>query len=177
MRVIGGQYRSRRIQGIPGMATRPTPDRLRESLFDILAPRIEGAVFMDVYAGTGSVGIEAISRGARHAFFLERSRSAVTVLRENLASLGIERQTTVVCGPALKAIAGYTADVVFLDPPYDHEREYRAALELLGGTAPPLVIVQHSTRLELEEQYGSLRRTRWVKQGDNALSFYTPELT
>ena len=85
MRVIAGEFRSRRLKSIPGAATRPTPDRLRETLFDILAPRIEGATFLDAYAGTGAVGIEALSRGAAHAFFLERNRAALEAIRENLA--------------------------------------------------------------------------------------------
>jgi len=87
MRVIAGEFRSRRLKSIPGDATRPTPDRLRETLFDILAPRIEGATFLDGYAGTGTVGIEALSRGAAHAFFLERQRAAIETIRENLAAL------------------------------------------------------------------------------------------
>src|SRR5205807_4753261 len=87
MRIIAGEFRSRRLKTIPGDATRPTPDRLRETLFDILAPRIEGATFLDGYAGSGAVGIEALSRGAAHVFFLERNRAAIETIRENLASL------------------------------------------------------------------------------------------
>ncbi|MGA2589140.1 MAG: RsmD family RNA methyltransferase, partial [Bryobacteraceae bacterium] len=90
MRVIGGEYRSRRLKTIPGLATRPTPDRLRETLFDILAGRVEGAVFVDAYAGSGAVGIEALSRGAARCIFLEISRKAVEAIRENLRALGIE---------------------------------------------------------------------------------------
>src|SRR4051812_34228767 len=88
MRVIGGEFRSRKLISIPGLTTRPTPDRLRESLFNILQPRIEGAVFLDAYAGTGAVGIEALSRGAAHAIFIERSREAMDAIRENLSALG-----------------------------------------------------------------------------------------
>src|SRR5262249_20402879 len=98
MRVIAGEFRSRRLKSIPGAATRPTPDRLRETLFDILAPRIEGATFLDAYAGTGAVGIEALSRGASHAWFLERNLTAVEVICENLAALGLESRATVVTG-------------------------------------------------------------------------------
>ena len=98
MRVIAGQFRSRRLKTIPGLSTRPTPDRLRETLFDVLAPRIEGALFLDAYAGTGAVGIEALSRGAARAIFLERSRHAAKVIHENLASLGLEARATVVQG-------------------------------------------------------------------------------
>jgi len=99
MRVIAGDLRSRRIAGISGDATRPTSDRLRETLFDILASRIRGATFLDAYAGTGAVGIEALSRGAAHAWFLERSRAALQVLRQNLASLDLEARSSVIAGP------------------------------------------------------------------------------
>ncbi len=173
MRVIAGEFRSRRLKSIPGATTRPTPDRLRETLFDILAARIEGVIFLDAYAGTGAVGIEALSRGARHAFFLERGREALEVIRENLASLDLAPRATVVTGPVLLTLPHYAADIVFLDPPYDKDREYTAALDALSETAPPLVIVQHSIRQILPEEHGRLRRTRTVRQGDNALSFYT----
>jgi len=179
MRVIGGEFRSRRLKSIPGLATRPTPDRLRETLFDILTPRIEGAVFVDAYAGTGAVGIEALSRGVRHVWFLERNRAALDAIRENLSALRIEHRGTVVAGPVLLALPKHTADIVFLDPPYDQEREYTAALELLSGMppepTPKLTIVQHSVRLALQDQYGSLRRFRMARQGDNVLSFFGVE--
>ena len=172
MRVIAGEFRSRRLKSIPGDATRPTPDRLRETLFDVLALRIEGATFLDAYAGTGAVGIEALSRGARHTFFLERNRHALEIIRENLASLGLERRATVVAGPVLVTMARHAADIVFLDPPYDLEREYGAALELLSEAPPALVVAQHSVRFGIKGAYGLLQRTRTVKQGDNALSFF-----
>ena len=174
MRVIAGEFRSRKLKSIPGVATRPTPDRLRETLFDILQTRIEGAAFVDAYAGTGAVGIEALSRGARHAFFLERNRVALEAIRENLAALKLEARTTVLAGPVLLTLSRCPADIVFLDPPYEQEREYAAALELLAQNPPPLTIVQHSVRLAMEEECGALRRTRVVKQGDNALTFFSP---
>jgi len=173
MRVIAGEFRSRRLKGIPGAATRPTPDRLRETLFDILQTRIAGATFLDAYAGTGAVGVEALSRGAAHAIFLERNRAAVEAIRENLSSLQIGPRATVVAGPVLLALPKWKARIVFLDPPYDQDREYAAAMEILGEDPPELTVVQHSVRLTLEESYGKLRRTRLVKQGDNALSFFS----
>src|SRR6185503_5962204 len=90
MRVIGGEFRSRAIKSVPGVDVRPTPDRLREALFNVLAPRIAGVVFADLYAGTGAVGIEALSRGASRAIFSENGRAAIGVVRENLRSLGVE---------------------------------------------------------------------------------------
>ena len=172
MRVIGGELRSRLLKSVPGDATRPTPDRLRESLFNILQVRLQGATFLDAYAGTGAVGIEALSRGAAHATFLEKDRVAADTIRENLASLQLEHRGTVVKGAVLKTLALWPAQIVFLDPPYALESEYTGALELLAESPPELTVVQHSVRLELAEAYGNLSRTRLLKQGDNALSFY-----
>ncbi len=173
MRVIAGEFRSRRLKSLPGAATRPTPDRLRETLFDILQPRIAGARFVDAYAGTGAVGIEALSRGAAHAWFLERSRPALDLIRENLAALGLERRATVVAGPVLLTLPRQSAEIVFLDPPYDQDREYAAALAALAAYPPALAIVQHDVRRQLPESAGDLVRTRTVRQGDNVLTFYT----
>jgi 16S rRNA (guanine966-N2)-methyltransferase len=175
MRVIAGEFRSRRLKSVPGAATRPTPDRLRETLFNILASRIPGAVFLDAYAGTGAVGIEALSRGAGHVYFLERNRAALEAIRENLAALGLESRATVAAGRVMLAIERFRADIVFMDPPYDQEGEYASVLETLGKTPPGLVVAQHSVRLALAESYGSLQRARVVKQGDNVLSFYVAQ--
>ncbi len=172
MRVIAGEFRSRRLKSLPGPRLRPTPDRLRETLFDILSPRIEGATFLDAYAGTGAVGIEALSRGAREAIFVERSRAAADLIRENLKTLGIETRAQVFCSKALVVLERLKPEIVFLDPPYDLTAEYAAALEVLGAAPPSLTIVQHDVRLELRDEYGRLRRTRTVRQGDNVLSFY-----
>ena len=172
MRVIAGEFRSRKLKTLPGLDTRPTPDRLRESLFNILAPRLGGVTFLDVYAGTGAVGIEALSRGAAHAIFVEKNRAAVNVIRDNLHTLEVEDRAEVFTAKALTVLDRLTADIVFLDPPYELEREYAATLDLLGTRQNPLVIVQHASRLTLADRYGSLLRTRVVKQGDNCLSFY-----
>jgi len=173
MRVIAGEFRSRRLKSIPGAATRPTPDRLRETLFDILEPRIAGSRFLDAYAGTGAVGIEALSRGASHAWFLERGRAALDTIRQNLAALALEPRATVAAGPVLLTLARFPADIVFFDPPYDHEREYTGVLDVLSEIRPGLAIAQHSVRLEMPETHSSLTRIRVVRQGDNALSFYS----
>jgi 16S rRNA (guanine966-N2)-methyltransferase len=172
MRVIAGEFRSRVLKTVPGLEVRPTPDRLREALFNVLAPSIEGAVFLDAYAGSGSVGIEAISRGAGRAIFVEKDRAAVGVLRENLTSLGIEGRAEVVVGKALLALGKYSADIVFLDPPYPLGSEYSRALTMLGAEGGALVIAQHASRFALADEYGALKRFRVLKQGDNSLSFY-----
>src|SRR5882757_9136951 len=128
MRVIGGEFRSRVIKALPGLDVRPTPDRLRETLFNILAPRIEGAVFLDAYAGTGAVGIEALSRGASRAIFIEKNRNAANIIHENLRALGIQDRAQVAFGKAAPQIPRYPADIIFLDPPYSLTQEYEAAL-------------------------------------------------
>lgn len=172
MRVIAGRFRSRRLKSVPGLSVRPTPDRLRESLFSILAPRLAGAVFLDAYAGSGAVGIEALSRGAKHVIFIERHASALAAIRENLSSLGIGAEATVVRGSAAVLLPNYPAGIAFLDPPYDQTGEYAASLTALAGTVCVLVIAQHSSRLVLDERYGDLSKSRLLKQGDNALTFY-----
>jgi len=175
MRVIGGEFRRRTLKSLPGMDVRPTPDRLREALFNVLAPRIEGVVFADLYAGTGAVGIEALSRGAAKAIFVEQKFAAVRAIRENLRSLEIADRAEVRQGRATAMIPQIAADIVFLDPPYALENEYTTALELLGANPPALVIAQHPPRLKLAENYGALHRTRLLKQGDNVLSFYVTD--
>ncbi len=175
MRVIGGEFRSRALKSLPGLDVRPTPDRLRETLFNILAPRIAGSVFADLYAGTGAVGIEALSRGASRAIFVDQKHAAVRVIRENLKALGLDARADVYESRATAAIARAEADIFFLDPPFPLEKEYAAALALLGEKAPPLVVVQHPPRLKLEDGYGALHRVRHLKQGDNEISFYQPD--
>ena len=174
MRVIGGEFRSRAIKSVPGLDVRPTPDRLREALFNVLAPRIAGVVFADLYAGTGAVGIEALSRGASRAIFSENGRAAIGVLRENLKSLGLEGRAELRQGKAAALIGRITADIVFLDPPYELLGEYETALTKLGQIPPALVIVQHDVRLKLAPAYGELRQSRVLRQGDNCLSFFSP---
>lgn len=170
------------MQAPPGLATRPTSDRLRETLFNVLALRIEGAAFLDLYAGSGAVGIEALSRGAERAVFVERAVPALKVLRTNLARLeikeGIEIHAGAVSAFLRKGSAGAGFDVVFLDPPYDAEAEYAMALGMLGGASGALlneralVIAEHRRKEKLKDSYGELVRKRLLEQGDAALSFY-----
>ncbi|MGA8028981.1 MAG: 16S rRNA (guanine(966)-N(2))-methyltransferase RsmD [Bryobacteraceae bacterium] len=172
MRVIAGRFRSRKLRTVPGFAVRPTPDRLREALFNVLAPYIEGAFFLDAYAGTGAVGIEALSRGAKHVILIERNAQALAVMRENLRSLGVEHEVTVLRGSVSSLLPGCKADIAFLDPPYEETGEYAVALRALSENGSPMVIAQHASRVALEESYESLERTRVLRQGDNSLSFY-----
>jgi 16S rRNA (guanine966-N2)-methyltransferase len=174
MRVIGGEFRSRVLKSVPGLETRPTPDRMREALFSILSPRIEGSTFADLYAGTGAVGIEALSRGARHATFVELSRHAVNVIRENLKSLGLESRADVRQAKSTAIAPKLQAEIVFLDPPYKLERDYSLVLSTLTAK---LVVAQHDVHLKLGKSYGVLHHTRTVRQGDNCLSFFEPTET
>ena len=184
MRVIAGTYRSRQLAAPRGLDTRPTSDRLRETLFSILSPRLEGSRFVDLYAGTGAVGIEAISRGAAHVWFAENADPALASLRANLAALKISSGYTVESrgvGAVLQKLGKLTqqVDLVFLDPPYEAEAEYAGTLSFLGSArgremlAPDaLVIVEHTKKAKLAARYGALEHTRLVKQGDASLSFF-----
>jgi 16S rRNA (guanine(966)-N(2))-methyltransferase RsmD len=190
MRIIAGEFRSRTLESPAGLATRPTSDRLRETLFDVLARRIAGAAFLDLYAGSGAVGLEALSRGAGSVDFVERAPAALKVLRANLTRLGLTEGFRIhsrsvgafLRGP--KAGLGCAArfDLIFLDPPYDAAQEYGATLGLLGGGSAKLlkegatVIAEHRKKAGrkqgLEGRYGLLERTRLLEQGDSGLSFY-----
>jgi 16S rRNA (guanine(966)-N(2))-methyltransferase RsmD len=182
MRIIAGTFRSGRLQAPAGLATRPTSDRLRETLFNVLAPRIEGAAFLDLYAGSGAVGLEALSRGAARVDFVERAPAALEVLRENVSRLGVTAGYRVHAGSVstvLRRVAKSSAfDLVFLDPPYEAVEEYAATLGILGGSASELlvagaaVIAEHRRKQRLDDQYAGLVRTRLLEQGDAALSFY-----
>jgi 16S rRNA (guanine966-N2)-methyltransferase len=184
MRVIAGIYRSRPLVAPKGLGTRPTSDRLRETLFNVLSPRIAGSRFVDLYAGTGAVGIEAISRGAEHVWFAEKAAPAIAAMRGNLAALKIVGGYTVESrgvGAMLERLGTVSqpVDIVFLDPPYEAEAEYAGTLNFLGSArgrgvlaADAVVIAEHGGKANLAERYGALERTRRIKQGDAALSFF-----
>jgi 16S rRNA (guanine966-N2)-methyltransferase len=185
MRVIAGTYRSRILKSLKGLALRPTSDRLRETLFNVLAPHIAGARFVDLFAGTGAIGIEALSRGVAEVVFIENHPPAASLIRRNLESLGIRSGATVLAVDALRGLAVLAArkkgaepefDYVFLDPPYAAAEDYARVLEFLGsaGLLAPggVVIAEHRRNFDLREEAGALRRFRVLKQGDAALSFY-----
>jgi 16S rRNA (guanine966-N2)-methyltransferase len=187
MRVIAGKYRSRRLIAPRGLATRPTSDRLRETLFNILAPRMEGAVFADLYAGSGAVGIEALSRGARLVHFVDNAAAAVAAIRENLAALEIRSGFKIESGSvsaALRRLSEASPEqrcaIVFLDPPYAALDDYTRTLTSIGQHADSLLtpggimIAEHDRKMQppLAESYGPLQRYRALEQGDAGLSFY-----
>ncbi len=196
MRIIAGAFRSRVLVAPKGMETRPTSDRLRETLFNVLAPRLAEARFLDLYAGSGANGLEALSRGAREAVLVENAAPAVAAIRKNIAALAMQGRARVeqvavqrwLANAARGALPAF--EVIFLDPPYNSLQEYSATLALLGGEAScllaqqGLVVVEHrrpkagrrsavgAPVIELAAQYGVLRRVRLLEHGDAALSFY-----
>jgi 16S rRNA (guanine(966)-N(2))-methyltransferase RsmD len=182
MRIIGGEARSRRLRTLKGGAVRPTLGRVRQRLFDILGQRVVGARFLDLFAGSGAVGIEALSRGAAAAVFVEADRRAVGRIRENLAEIDLRGKSRVIAArveTALKRLAseGEQFEIVFLDPPYDRGEALEATLDRLGETGELLaeggvVVVQCSSRYQPKEAAGILRRGRSRIIGDTALWFY-----
>jgi 16S rRNA (guanine(966)-N(2))-methyltransferase RsmD len=181
MRVVAGKYRSRPLGALRGLKLRPTSDRLRETLFDILGSSVEDSVFLDLYAGTGAVGIEALSRGARQVFFVESHRAGLALIRQNLESLGIVSGPEIVAVDTLRGCQrlesrGVAADIVFLDPPYEEAGEYLQTLEFLGSSkllAPAgLVIAEFAKKRAPNAAVAGLERVRVVEQGDAALGFY-----
>lgn len=183
MRVIAGTFRSRVLVAPRGMKTRPTSDRLRETLFNVIAPRIEGSRFVDLYAGSGAVGIEAISRGAEFVWFAEDAAAAVKAIRENLAALKVSERFAVETRGASVLLEelvkrGEKVDLVFLDPPYEATAEYTRTLQFFGGRGSAMlaedarVIAEHRSKEEFGERYGVLERVRVLKQGDAALSLF-----
>jgi 16S rRNA (guanine966-N2)-methyltransferase len=182
MRIIAGKYRGRILKRPPSLQTRPTSDRLRETLFNILAPRIEGARFLDLCAGSGAVGIEALSRGGFHVTFVDRSRKMCGLIEANVDSLQIdEGEFEIVTREASEYLRqrsrkGDAFDIVFYDPPY--ATDYEDVLRYTGEnsarllTEDGLVIVEHHKKKELPEEFGGLKKYRVVKQGDSVLSFY-----
>lgn len=181
MRVIAGKFKSRRLRTLRGNALRPTSDRLRETLFDILGDAVQDSVFVDLFAGTGAIGIEAISRGAHRAIFIEHHAAAVKLIRENIKSLGIGAEAAIFPLDVMRGLEKLdsqraTIDFIFLDPPYAQTPEYKKILEFIGSaeilSTTGLVIAEHTKKLELPLFAEMLERTRVVAQGDSALSFY-----
>jgi RNA methyltransferase, RsmD family len=180
VRVIGGVYRSRRLRAVAGQDVRPTSDRLRETLFNILGTSVRDSRFVDLCAGSGAVGIEALSRGARQAVFVEQSRRACAVIEANLRALGITDQANIICRDviaALKQLAYDTApfDLLFFDPPYA-SGIYATVLSYLGDSAmlaeDGILAVEHRVKTPPESNYGRLKLFRQLKQGESALAFY-----
>jgi 16S rRNA (guanine966-N2)-methyltransferase len=185
MRIIAGTFRSRQLKSLKGMALRPTSDKLRETLFNVLGDLVVDSRFVDLFAGTGAVGIEALSRGASEAIFVEKHPPAVALIKKSLESLGIRKGARVLPLDALQALkrlaeepaaASKRIGILFLDPPYAEKPQYANVLTLLGGTnlltENAVVIAEHQRSLDLPEAFGKLERVRVLRQGDAALSFF-----
>ena len=186
VRIIAGKYRGRNLKSPPSLEVRPTSDRLRETLFNIIAPRIADARFLDLCAGSGAVGIEALSRGAAHVTFVDESRSMGNLIKSNLELCRIERSESQVIQQdatiylrrfvAKQPDSGKPWDIVFFDPPY--ATNYSPVLDIFGAhassllTADGLLVVEHHQKNELKAETGSIIRSRILKQGESALSFY-----
>lgn len=178
-RIIGGTGKGRRLRTPRGDLTRPTGARVRQTLFDILAPRIPGCRFLDAFAGNGGVGLEALSRGAARVVLVDKSRTAIAAIRENVRAVGgasgeaqVYHQDTRLALAAM-ADSGVRFDVIYLDPPYDsalYEPLIEEAAHLLEKAG--LVVAEHFHKRALPETIGRLARTRSVRIGDHRLSFY-----
>ena len=174
MRVIAGRFKGRRLNAPTWDGLRPTSDKLRETLFNILAPRIEGARIVDAFAGTGAVGIEALSRGAAHVTFVERDRRAAALIAANVDACGAAADYTIETGDVAMMLRKHPTafDVIWLDPPYDHD-SYDALEAAAAALAPGgLVVLERATRREPAVPV-SLARIRDVKSGDSTLTFFS----
>jgi len=180
LRVIAGSAKGRRLATLRTLALRPTPDRVREALFNILGTQIDAAAVLDLCAGSGAIGLEALSRGARHALFVEAHAPACRLIENNLRLCGLQAQGSVLCWDVLEVFPtlnkqAQTFEVIFLDPPY-RTSLLEEVLHLLGDgrllTPSGQVIAEHFFKRQLPERYGRLARTRVARFGDVALSFY-----
>jgi 16S rRNA (guanine966-N2)-methyltransferase len=184
LRIIAGKYRGRNLKSPPSLEVRPTSDRLRETLFNVLAPKIEGTRFLDLCAGSGAVGIEALSRGARDVTFVDKSRKMCALVEANLDLCRIpEDETEVVQAEAADYLArsikrkSIPWDIVFFDPPY--AMDYLQVIGLFGQntlellTPDGMIVVEHHHKNGLPDEVGSIIRSRILKQGDSALSFFS----
>jgi 16S rRNA (guanine(966)-N(2))-methyltransferase RsmD len=184
MRIIAGKFRSRQLKSLKGLALRPTSDRLRETLFNVLGELVSRSCFLDLFAGTGAVGIEALSRGAREAIFVEKHAPAVALIRKNLDSLEIRDGARILQQDAVQALHRLSEelaprakiDLLFFDPPYAEESQYTGVLALLGKSnllaTNAVVIAEHLRTLDLPGSFDKLEQVRVLRQGDAALSFY-----
>lgn len=183
MRIIAGEFRSRPLKSLPGLDLRPTSDRLRETLFNVLASasELQDSIWLDLYAGTGAVGVEALSRGARQVYFVESTKKHARLLRENLSSLGITsgfevQEREVAQALPLMDSTGIVCDFCFLDPPYQMRGSYERTLGFLAQSRmlqpSSIVVAEHEKRFDPDERFGALVRYRKLEQGDAALSFY-----
>jgi 16S rRNA (guanine(966)-N(2))-methyltransferase RsmD len=177
MRIVGGDLGGRVLRAPAGAATRPTSEKVRQAIFNIL-PDPDGAEVLDLYAGSGALGIEALSRGAAHATFFEKAKPALDALRGNLRELGIEARSTVVAGDSVSLAArhapGAPYRLVFVDPPYRSDLASRGVLAIPTANLAPdaVIVIEHDKRNPPPDELGSLLRTDQRRYGDTLVSFY-----
>lgn len=176
MRIVAGLLKGRRLQGPASDGVRPTSDRLRETLFNVLGPSVQGSRMLDAYAGTGAVGLEAISRGAAHVTFFESDPGAWRVAEANIAQCGVGDRCQLVRADFRRSSGAANCDLVFLDPPYDDD-DLSAALRVAGRHLAPggVMILEHRRSRQTPAALDGLVRTRVLTSGDSALSFYRYE--
>lgn len=180
MRVISGQAGGLRLKSVPGRTTRPTADRVKEAMFSIIGPYFSGERALDLFAGTGALGIEALSRGASRAVFVDSDPRCAAVIRQNLEHTGLSGRAEVIRGDARRAAAelarrGEAFELVFLDPPYDRTDcdELLAELSARGLVAPGVVaVVEHRADVVYGDRFAGYVLRRRAVYGDTALSIY-----
>lgn len=178
MRIVAGAFGGRRLHTPRGLKIRPTPDRVREAVFSIIAPRLPGARIMDLFAGTGAMGLEALSRGASHVIFVDENPGAIRLIRTNAALCGIGERAAIVEAPVERALRRFSADkiicgLVFLDPPYGKGLVERTLPYLAEVTHPgALAVAEHHVKDILPDTVGSWMKSRERRYGDTAVSFF-----
>lgn len=184
MRVISGEFRGRRLAAVPGQNTRPTTDKVKESMFNIIGPYFEGGTTLDLFAGTGGLGIESLSRGIERAVFIDTDHKAISVIRDNIRTLQLDKRTEVYKNDARRALdalsaRGLTFDLVFLDPPYKLVGLYEELILKMQeqGLLEPraYVIAEHAAEVHLPERMGRVVRWKTVIYGEIGISFYEAE--
>lgn len=183
MKIGSGEMRGRRLHAPRGERTRPTSGRLKKSLFDVLAGRLPGARVLDLYAGSGSLAFESLSRGGSEAVVVERNRKASESIRRNAFELRLSERVEILAMDVSSAISklrhrGDRFDVVFADPPYRSSEAEDLLVHLGDGkllTEGGLVVLEHHHKRELRERYGSLARLRVLKAGESRLTFFGSE--
>lgn len=180
MRIISGQAKGRRLKSPKGRNTRPTSDRVKEAIFNILNPYIPGCLFLDLYAGTGNIGIEALSRGSKASVFVENNSAALKVIHDNLALTGFENDAQVIRGSVISALEKFQNedrkfDIIFLDPPYERDLSLPALQKINDNNLlaeDGMILLEHHQREKYPERIGRLFLTRQNKYGDTMISFY-----
>ena len=184
MRVIAGTHKGRRLQPPVGRGVRPTSDRVREALFSILAPRVQEARVLDLYAGTGAVGLEALSRGAGRVVFVEENQSSLQLIQENLKRCHYPSEATVISSDVgkvskhLEFMKWAPYNIVFADPPYDSP-DISLIVSMVSSQVPlhpeGIVVFEHQRKLDLPQRVETLAQVRQARYGQTMLTFFKPQ--